>query len=296
MVNLELYRVFDAVAKCGSLTKAAESLYLSQPAVSQSIKQLESQLGGRLFMRTPKGMELTEIGVIMARYAENAITLLNEAEGKFKEFKGLKISTLKIGASDTFCRYHLLKFIKQYYNKYNINIQILNRTTDEIIDLLKQRKIDIGFINMPVFEGDLNIIEPCIELNDIFVCNTEFMKKPIEAIPLKKMEDYPLLLLELTTNSRKSIISFTQSLGIDLHPDIELGSIDLIIEFAKKGMGIACLPKEYVEKELLNGELIEIETMPKLPVRGIGIATVKNTPISGSAKEFIDLVRSDSDI
>lgn len=292
MVNLELYRVFDAVAKHGSLTKAAEALYLSQPAVSQSIKQLETQLGGTLFVRTPKGMVLTEIGAVMARYAEQAIELLQQAQGKFNEFKGIKLSTIRIGASDTFCKYYLLKFIDMFHKKHNVNMQVLNRTTAEIIELLKQRKIDLGFVNLPVYDPEVSIVEPCMELNDIFVYSPRFMvPEQNKVMPLKQLEDYPLLLLESTSNTRRSMAAFTQSLGIDLHADIELGSLDLIIEFALRGLGIASIPREYVEQELADGTLCELKTHPGLPVRGVGMATLNNIPLSSTAKEFIKIVR-----
>lgn len=292
MVNLELYRVFHAVAKCGSLTKAAEALYLSQPAVSQSIKQLESQLGGRLFLRTPKGMEFTESGRIMAKYIEEAIGLIEEAENKFSELKGIKLSTIKIGASDTLCKYYLLKYIEIFHKTYQINLQVLNRTTSETIQLLKERKIDLGFVNLPVDDDSLNIIEPCMELNDIFVCSRDFMPDTEEIFPLKKLEDYPLLLLEMTSNTRRSISNFTHSMGIHLHPDIELGSLDLVIEFAKCGLGIGCVPREYVTEELKSGVLFEVKTAPTLPVRGIGLITLEKTPINHTVKKFIDLIRS----
>lgn len=292
MVNLELYRVFHAVAKCGSLTKAAETLYISQPAVSQSIKQLEGQLGGKLFLRTPKGMELTEAGNIMIDYVEKAMVLMNQAENKFSEFKGLTISTIKIGASDTLCKHFLLKYIEGFHHKYpQINLQVFNRTTPETIELLKTSRVDLGFINLPVDDNDLNIIEPCMELNDIFINSKKFMAKTDEILPLKKLENYPLLMLEMSSNTRKSIADFTRTLGINLNPEIELGSLDLLIEFTKSGLGIGCVPKEYVLKELESEELYELKTTPCLPVRGIGLITLKDAPINYIIKEFIDNIR-----
>lgn len=292
MVNLELYRVFYAVAKCGSLTKAAETLYISQPAVSQSIKQLESQLGGRLFLRTPKGMELTEAGQVMIEHVGNAINMLNEAENKFCELKGITVSVIKIGASDTLCKHYLLKYIDEFHRKYpQINLQVYNRTTPETIELLKTGKVDLGFVNLPVDDSELNIIQPCMELNDIFICSEKFMPVKNDVIPLKKLEDYPLLMLELSSNTRKSIETYSHSLGINLHPEIELGSLDILIEFTKCGLGIGCVPKEYVQNELKSGQLFEVKTIPTLPVRGIGLITLRKVPVNYTVKEFIDSIR-----
>ena len=295
MVNLELYRVFHAVAKCGSLTKAAESLYISQPAVSQSIKQLEGQLGGKLFLRTPKGMELTEAGNIMIEYVEKAMNLLNTAENKFSELKGITVSTIKIGASDTLCKHFLLKYIDEFHHKYpQINLQVFNRTTPETIELLKTSRVDLGFVNLPVDDNELNMIEPCMELNDIFIYSKKFMEENKEVLALKKLENYPLLMLEMSSNTRKSIVDFTHSLGINLNSEIELGSLDLLIEFTKCGLGIGCVPKEYVLNELESGELYELKTSPTLPVRGIGLITLNHAPINYIIKEFIDNIRKDN--
>jgi LysR family cyn operon transcriptional activator len=295
MVNLELYRVFYTVAKFGSLTRAAESLYISQPAVSQSIKQLEGQLGGRLFVRTPKGMKLTEEGAIMLDYVERAMQLLLAAENKFSEIKGITVSTLKIGASDTLCKHFLLKYIEAFHAKYpQINIEVYNRTTPQTIALVKSKMVDIGFVNLPVKDDALNIIEPCMHLNDIFIYSEKFMPRTGEVVPLKKLENYPLLLLEPTSNTRKSIMDFTDTLGIKLNADIELGSIDLVIDFAKSGLGIGCVPREYVEKELQSNELFELKTQPTLPVRGIGIITLKNAPLNFVIKQLIDDIREDN--
>lgn len=296
MVNLELYRVFYAVAKCGSLTKAAESLYISQPAVSQSIKQLEGQLGGRLFSRTPKGMELTEAGKAIVAYVEKAINLLAEAEDKFSQLEGIAISTIKIGASDTLCKHYLLPHIEKFHKKYpQINLQLYNRTTLETIELLKGGKVDLGFINLPLHDPDLDIIEPCMELNDVFVYSEKFMAKTGEVWPLKKLEDYPLLMLEMASNTRRSIAEFAGSLGINLNAEIELGSLDLVVEFAKSGFGIACAPREYMQKELESGELLELKTAPHLPARGIGMITLKQAPLNYIVREFIDDIREDKE-
>jgi DNA-binding transcriptional LysR family regulator len=289
MVNLELYRVFNAVAKSGSLTKAAEILYISQPAVSQSIKQLENQLGGRLFARTPKGMELTESGKMMAEYAEKFILLISDAENKFGEMKGRLVNSLKIGASDTLCKNYLLKYIESFHKKYpQVYVQVFNRTTPETVMLLKTGKVDLGFVNLPVSDQALHITD-CFDLNDIFVVRPDFLDTD-EVIPLKRMQEYPLIMLELSSNTRRSQLEFSQSLGIHLHPEIELGSIDLIIEFAKAGLGIGCVPREFVRRELKSGALKEIETSPALPVRGIGLITLSSVSVNHIVREFIDSI------
>ena len=292
MVNLELYRVFYTVAKCGSLTKAAEQLYISQPAVSQAIKQLETQLGGKLFNRTHKGMELSETGgkQIFAG-VEKALKLLDDAESKYAELKDTATGMVRICASDTVATHFLLPIIKEYHEKYpNVNLILQNGTSSETIELLKHNKGDIGFVNLPIDDTDINLSNTVMQLHDTFVCSHRFKELTEGVVDLKRLQDYPLLMLELSTATRQAIVSFAHSQGIHLHPEIELASLELMVELAKMGIGIACIPREFVTHELENGSLIEIKTNPILPTRAIGLALPKDTALTFAVKEFINLI------
>lgn len=293
MVNLELYKVFYQVAKSGSLTKASEQLFISQPAVSQAIKQLEQQIGGKLFLRTPKGMQLTkEGGEMIFPYIEKAMMLLDEAEDRFKQTTTTAVGNVKIGASDTVCKNYLLPYIKRFNRKYkDVKIQVTNRTTNETIELLKNGEVDMGFVNLPIEEnGDIQVIENCSQLNDIFVASKDFVDIK-ETIKLKDLDEYPLLMLELASNTRRSITDYCASMGIHLHPEIELGSLDLLVDFAKIGMGIACVPRQYVEKELKEGTLYEVKTEPTLPERYVGLIVNNKKYLNYAVKEFIKFIR-----
>lgn len=293
MVNLELYRVFYVVAKCGSLTKAAEELYISQPAVSQAIKQLESQLGGKLFTRTHKGMELTETGgkQIFAT-VEKALKLFDEAESKYAELKDTATGIVRICASDTVSTHFLLPYIKQYHQKYpNVNLVLQNCTSSETIELLKNNKGDIGFVNLPIDDTEINLSNTVMQLHDTFVCSDKFSELTEGVVDLKRLQDYPLLMLELSTATRQAIVSFAHSQGIHLHPEIELASLELMCMLAKNGIGIACIPREFVLHELMEEKsLIEIKTNPTLPTRAIGLALPKDKNLTFAVKEFIKLL------
>ena len=292
MVNLELYRVFYTVAKCGSLTKAAEELYISQPAVSQAIKQLENQLGGKLFNRTHKGMELSETGgkQIFAT-VEQALKLLDNAETKYSELKNTASGVVRICASDTVSTHFLLKYIKEYHEKYpNVNLVLQNGTSAETIELLKSKKGDIGFVNLPIDDKDIDLSNIVMQLHDTFVASDKFSELIGETVDLKRLQDYPLLMLELTTATRQAIVSFAHSQGIHLHPEIELASLELMVELAKTGIGIACIPREFVKHELESGTLKEIKTNPSLPSRAIGLALPKDTELTFAVKEFLKIV------
>lgn len=292
MVNLELYRVFYTVAKCGSLTKAAEELYISQPAVSQAIKQLETQLGGQLFNRTHKGMELSETGGKQIFPAvEKALKLFEEAENKYAELKDTATGVVRICASDTVSTHFLLPYIKEYHKKYpDVNLILQNCTSSETIDLLKNKKGDIGFVNLPIDDSEINLTTTVMQLHDTFVASDDFSELFGEVVDLKRLQDYPLLMLELSTATRQAIVSFAHLQGIHLHPEIELASLELMSELAKTGIGVACIPREFVKHELEEGSLKEILTSPALPTRAIGLALPKNETMTFAVREFIRMI------
>ena len=292
MVNLELFRVFYTVAKCGSLTKAAEELYISQPAVSQAIKQLETQLGGKLFTRTHRGMELTESGgKQILEKVEKALSLFDEAVGRFSELKDTATGTIRICASDTVSTHFLIPYIKKYHQKYpNVNIILQNGTSNEIIDMLKNDKGDIGFINLPCEDSEINLSNTVMMLHDTFVCSDKFSELKDGEINLKRLQDYPLLMLESATATTRAIGSFARSQGVQLHPEIELASLELMTSLAKSGLGIACIAREFVLRELEEGSLFEIKTTPSLPSRAIALALPKDSDLTFAVKEFISIV------
>ena len=292
MVNLELYRVFYAVARCGSLTKAAEELFISQPAVSQAVKQLENQLGGKLFIRTHRGMELSEPGGRqMFEAVEQALRILDGAEARYAELKNTATGVLRICASDTVATHFLIDYIKLYHEMYpDVKIVIQNCTSAETIENIRGKKGDIGFVNLPVDDRDVNLSNKVMQLHDIFVASEAFSELTAGPVPLARLHDYPLLMLELSTATRQAIVSYAHALGIHLHPEIELASLELMTELAKKGIGIACIPREFVRHELDAGALKEVVTDPALPVRGIGLVLPKDEAPSFAVREFLNLL------
>lgn len=297
MVNLELYRVFYTVAKCGSLTKASEELYISQPAVSQAIKQLETQLDGKLFNRTHKGMELSDTGgKQIFPIVEQALKLFDQAESKYLELKDTATGVVRICASDTVATHFLLPYIKKYHEKYpDVNLILQNGTSSETIELLKSNKGDIGFVNLPIDDSEINLSNTVMQLHDTFVASDKFAELFEGEIDLTRLQDYPLLMLELSTATRQAIVSFAHSHGIHLHPEIELASLELMTALAKNGIGIACIPREFVKRELEEGSLKEIKTNPTLPARAIGLALPKNTNMVYAVKEFIKLLNCEKE-
>ncbi len=297
MVNLELYRVFYTVAKCGSLTRAADELFISQPAVSQAIKQLEGQLGTTLFNRTHRGMELSEQGgKQIFGIVEKALAELDSAENRLRELHTKATGTIRISASDTIFSYVLIDKIAEYHKKYpDVKLNLINCTTTETIELLKNNKCDIAFVNLPIDDKDFTLTSVVMPLHDTFVANERFAALAETVQPLKTMHDYPLLMLDPNTVTRKAIIQFSHSIGVHLHPEIECGSLELMIQLAKNGVGIACVPKEYVRRELSEKTLCEVRTDPSLPARSVGIAFPQGQTVSFAVKEFFRMFDKESE-
>ena len=294
MVNLDLYRVFYTVAKCGSLTRAAEELYISQPAVSQSIKQLENQLGVTLFKRTHRGMELSENGgKLIFKEVERALELFNEAENRIEQTKQDATGTIRIGASDTIFEYFLADKIVDYHGKFPaVKIELMADFTPDTIEKLKANKCDVAFVNLPIeVDSELNLEENCARLNDIFIAGSAFEELSKGTVSLEKLKKYPLIVMDKNTVARRSLEAFLRSVGVELSPAIEVGSWDLMKRLVARGMGVGVIPRQYALREMHAGELFEVQTDPVLPVRSIGMLLPKNQPVSYALHSFIEYFR-----
>jgi LysR family cyn operon transcriptional activator len=294
-ISFELYRVFYTVARAGSITNAAKELFVSQPAVSQSIKQLEDKLGGKLFFRTAKGIVLTTEGTVLFRYIEQAYNLIMTAEHKFAEMQNLVNGEIKIGASDTLCRYYLIPHLEKFHHTYpEIRIQVTNRTTDEIVSQLKSGKVDLGIINLPLDDENQLLIRESSVIQDCFVGGANYRFLAGQELSLHDLQHYPILLLDQWTVTRKFINRFFAGHGITLIPEVELGSIDLLVEFAKIGLGLSLVVKSFITADLEQEKLFEIRLKEAIPPRKIGIATLKEVPLSAAAQKFIEILEENA--
>ena len=206
MVKLELYRVFYTVAKCGSLTRAAEELFISQPAVSQAIKQLESQFGVSLFNRTHRGMELSVHGKMVFKQVEEALALLDDAENKLLELKTTATGMIRIGATDAIFSNLLADKIVQYNRKYpGVKIELITGTTPETLNQLKENKCDIGFLNLPIEDKDVNFTRTVSHLSDVFVAGEKYAHLKDKKLSLSDLQEYPLLMIERNRVARSGV-------------------------------------------------------------------------------------------
>ena len=286
-INLELYRFFCETAKAGNVTRAAESLFVSQSAVSQSIMQLEYKLGCKLFNRSKRGVRLTSEGEVLFSYVNNAVSLIDNAQEKILAMKNLREGEIKIGASDTACSLFLLPFLSRFNDEHpEIRISVVNRTTQELLMLLKNGTVDMSFVNLPVDDDAAIEISPVMQFHDCFVAGVKYSFLADSIMHLRELMKYPILMLEKSSNSRKQMDRFLRSQELDITPSIELESLALVSEFAKIGLGIAATIKEDVQRAIDAGDLFELRFHEGLPVRYLGLAQVKNLSLSFAAEAF----------
>jgi DNA-binding transcriptional LysR family regulator len=283
--DLNLLRVFYYVAKTEQISKAAEILNVSQPAISQHIKTLEGQVGFNLFSRSKKGVKLTNEAQEIFSYCKTIFAQVESINHTLENISSLDTGTLRIGASDTICKYYLIDKLKAFEQLYpKIRYRVTNCTTRESLNLLKNNDVDIAFVHSPVTDKHFTF-QDCLTLDDFFVCSKDFDCSNIKN--LSDLTKYRTLLLEKSSHSRKFLDANLLRYNVELRPKFELASLDLLIEFAKKNMGIICVSKQYITKELENNELKIINLEEKLEPRAISLAFDKHT-ISKAAKRFME--------
>lgn len=291
-INFELYKVFYYVAKNLSFSKASDKLYISQSAVSQSIRTLEDTMDTKLFIRNTKQVRLTQQGEILFKHIEQAFNFIKTGERSIQEVHLLKQGEVRIGASDTICKYYLLPYLKKFNQLYpHIKIQVTNRTSPKCIDLLKKGMVDIGVINIPEYYEFKNItLKKISTIQDVFIVGDNFCHLKDKEISLKELEKYPLLMLEKNTVTREFFDAVTEQHGIHITPEIELGSVELLIELAKIGLGISFVAKEYLANQLNKKEIFVLNIKENIPKRSLGIITHNKLPLPIAAQKFIELL------
>ena len=283
-VDLELYRVFYTVAKHKHMTKASEELHISQPAISQSIKKLQAQIGGTFFLRSNKGMELTSEGKMFYEYVKGALELINNAENEFTSFKDLSKGEIKIGCSTTLTKLVLIDALKDFHLNYpNININITNDLTSNLINDLKIGKLDFVIFNESnIKETNLNL-EKIRALKQGFIYNPEFYDDNVNTFG--DLNNVPLILQKEESNSRKLLDYVALQNNVKLIPKMEVVSQELITEFTNIGLGIGFAIIDLTKRNYKN--LKELNINKKIPNINIYLATNKSISLTFASKMFI---------
>lgn len=295
--NLSTYRIFFEVAKQGNISKAAESLYISQPAISKTIVRLEDNLNVKLFKRNSRGVSLTEEGEVLFRHVQEAIHHIEEAENALQKMKDYHIGHLDIGASTTLCRYILLPYLKKFMEEFpNIQINLKNQDSAKNIQVLEAQDIDIALVAIPkhLSPNQKVILEQ--EVEDIFVASPKYIEnlKALHGNNFSLFQNSTVMLMDDKNVSRHYIDMYIRENQLDFKQVIALNTMDLLIDFAKIDMGISCVIRSFVEKDLENGSLVQIDIAPPIPRRKIGFMYHANN-CSKSLESFLSFLEKEKD-
>ena len=290
-VKLELYRVFKEVAEVGNITAAAQALYISQSAVSQSIKQLEHDLQTRLFARNSRGVTLTAEGQMLYEYVRSAMGLLETGEEKLSQTRELQMGKLIIGASDTVTSQFLLPNLDSFHKQHPaIHIQIVSGRSHKVLGLLRSGKVDIAFASTPSDTSSLDIY-PCFNTHSIFVAGAEYPCDFDHIYSLDEIAAFPLILLERKASSRLYLERYFLQNGLRLNPEIELGARSLLVDLAAIGFGVAGVTEEFVHRDLESERLKKLNTSFEIPARSVDMCLLNDVPQSAAAERFTAFVK-----
>ena len=283
--SLEYYKVFYTVCECGGITTAAQHLCISQPAVSQAIRQLEDALRCRLFLRTSRGVKLTKEGEVLFSYVKRGIETLYDGEDTLQRMQDLETGEIRIGASDMTLQFYLLPYLEGFHERYpNIKVTVSNGPTPETLDLLRDGRIDFGIVSTP-FEAKTEVTSiPVREIHNIFIAGPKFRNTLDRRIlSYEELSDYPCIFLEPKTSTRLFMDQFLEKRGIRLEPEFELATSDMIVQFVRRNLGIGCLMSDFAAAAIERREIFPLRFEEEMPPRQFCLVTTAKTYMSPAA-------------
>ena len=289
-INYELYKVFYYVARTLSFSEASKCLFISQSAVSQSVKVLEKKLGQTLFIRSTKKVQLTPEGEILFKHIEPAMNLIQKGENQLLEANSLNGGQLRIAASDTICRYYLVPYLNRFHKAYpNVHIKVFNFTSIECAHVLENGQVDFILSNYPN-SGLLasHSVRSIHEFHDVFVANAEAFPLKDQVLTLEELKEYPIMMLDRKSTTSEFLHSMFQRSHLDLVPEIKQSSNDLLIYLARIGLGIAFVPDFCIPAD--ESQLYILKLAQSLPARKLVVASNDSVPLSQAAKQFMDML------
>lgn len=290
MNNLEYYKVFYHVARAGSLTVAAGELNISQPAVSQSVKQLETALRVKLFARASRGVRLTTEGELLYGYVAKGYEQIALGEQKLEQMLNMELGEIHIGASDMTLQFYLLPYLEQFHEKYpEIKVAVSNAPTPETLGNLREGKIDFGVVSTPFAQEDglqANVVR---EIEDVFVAGRRFIQYKNRMLDLQELEKMPIICLEGVTSTRSYIDAFLRKNNVTIRPEFELATSDMIVQFALRSLGVGCVVRDFAKPCLEDGRLFELRFNKIIPRRHFCVVTNRANALSVAAGNLMRL-------
>ncbi len=292
--NLEYYKVFYYVATSGSITHAAKTLNVSQPAVSQSIKQLEDSLNIQLFIRNAKGIHLTKEGQLLFTYVESGYEKMELGVEKLKKMITMELGEIRIGASDMTLKYFLLPYLEKFHDLYpNIKVMVTNAPTPETTNILQSGKIEFGVVSTPFDKKPNMEAIPVRKIEDVFVAGRRFLPYKNRMLDFHDLENLPLICLEKNTSTRSYVDNILNMYGVHISPEFELATSDMIVQFALRSLGIGCVVKDFAKEYIDDGLLFELRFNTMLPKREFYVITDTQVPLSLAARNLLDLIKKE---
>lgn len=293
-INLEYYKIFYYVGKTGRITLAARELSLSQPAVSQMLKQLERQLGVTLFIRTPKGVRFTKEGRVLYDHISRGYDAIRSGEQMLRKMVNLGSGDIHIGASDMTLQFYLLPYLEIFHKTYpNVKVHITNAPTPETLDNLKEGKIDFGIVSTPFPRQEEITVRPLKEIEDIFIAGDTFRHLDGQQLDYHTLTGLPLICLEPNTSTRKHIDALLAKRGITLHPEFELATSDMIVQFVRRNMGVGYVMKEFAAEYIEDGSIFPLQFTAQNPRRQICLVSASTYPVSLAAGRLMESLKTE---
>jgi DNA-binding transcriptional LysR family regulator len=293
-INLEYYKVFYYVAQMGSITLAAEKLCISQPAVSQAVRQLEQSLDSQLFLRTSKGVRLTREGEFFYEYIKTGLDSIWHGENMLRRMKDLDTGEVRIGASDMTLQFYLLPYLEKFHELHpGIKVTVSNGPTSETLRFLYEGKIDFGVVSTPFDARPEVTVTPVKEVENVFVAGDKFRHLEGKKLNYEILRELPCIFLEKNTSTRAFMDQFLAERGVEVEPEFELSTSDMIVQFAMRNLGIGCVMSGFAKVELERGNLMELKFKEEMPKRHFSIITDKKTPVSPAGKGLLQLMKND---
>lgn len=288
--NLSLYYIFHIVAQKGNISQAAKELFISQPAISKSISKLENNLNTILFKRNSRGVILTPEGELLYKYTQEAFAALETGEESLARRQALGISQLRIGVSTTLCKYILLPYLQRFIRAFpHVRISIACQSTYQTLTLLDENKIDIGLVGEPATQKNF-YFQPLRNIQDIFVSTETYLEHLRQR---SGNEDFyqtaTFMMLDEENITRQYINRVFLEQGMELSHILEVSTMDLLIEFAKIGLGVACVIREFVQEELDKKELVQVPLNLHFAPRQIGFACRKDEQNNPVIRNFLQI-------
>ena len=292
-INYELYKVFYHVASTLNFSEASKQLFISQSAVSQSIKTLERKLDQTLFIRSTKKVQLTPEGEILMRHIEPAMNLIQKGEAQLIDAASTG-GQIRIGASDTICRYFLIPYLERFHKAFpGAHIKVVNQTSMKCAELLRNGQVDLIVVNYPNNHlGTSSSVLRIKQFHDVFIAGSPFRELKDRTVSFSELLHYPILMLDKNSTTNEFIHQVFQQHQLDLVPEIELTSNDLLVDLARIGLGIAFVPDYCVTKH--SDDLFLLKTKEELPFRELAIAYNDQLPLSRASMEFLSYFQNES--